>query len=309
MTTLPLATEAMPVLRQLTWLRDPAARQEASLLPLNQTALWTGFRVGIFRAESKVISNQVGENAALAMILRGRTRAQITSRGDRCDFSPGRDSVGVFAPCLDIAWTRWDCEPGAERLMIELNFADLDRAGDLEAMLAPRRSLRQDLTLRDGRLASLMRLIADEVRSGSPHGALYATSLTFGLAAYVFGELGEGGRKAPRERGKLTAAQKACVLDLVSKRLNSSVSLDDLAAAGGMSRFHFLRRFKNTFGVTPYRFVTDQRIEAAQRLLSETDLTLSDVAAATGFSSQSHMGTAMQLRLGVTPGQWRKLPR
>ena len=293
--------------RQVSWLREATVRPEPSLLHESQTAAWAGFRLGIFEAISKEVSGQRGEHAVLAMILRGRTRARIVSHGDQCDFSPGPDSVGLFAPCLDISWTRWDCEPGAERMMIELDFADLTRAGDLDAMVAGRRRvLRQDLTMRDGHIAALMRLIAAEVRLGSPHGSLYATSLSLGLAAYLFSEKGESGRTRVRERGRLTASQKSRVLDVVEQRLAEDIALDDLAAAAGVSRFHFLRLFKNSLGITPHRFVMDQRLAAARKLLAETDERLADVAASTGFSSQSHLSTTMRRRLGVTPKQWRR---
>ena len=292
--------------RQVSWLRDAAVRPEPSLLHESQTAAWAGFRLGIFEAVSKEVAGQRGEHAALAMILRGRTRARIVSHGDECDFSPGPDSVGLFAPHLDISWTRWECEPGAQRMMIELDFADLSRAGDLDAMVSrQRRVLRQDLTMRDGHVAGLMRLIAGEVRLGSPHGSLYATSLSLGLAAYLLSEKGESGRTRARERGRLTATQKCRVLELVQMRLAEDIALDDLAAAAGVSRFHFLRLFKNSLGVTPHRFVMDQRLAAARKLLLETNRPLAEIAANTGFSSQSHLCTTMRRQLGTTPRQWR----
>jgi AraC family transcriptional regulator len=293
--------------RQVSWLRDAAVRPEPSLLHESQTTAWAGFRVGIFEATSKEVTGQCGEHAALGMILRGRTRAQISSLRDRCDFSPGHDSVGLFAPHLDISWTRWDCQPGAERMMLELDFADLVRAGDVDAMVASqRRVLKQDLTMRDGHVATLMRIIADEVRHGSPHGLLYATSLSLVLAAYLFSEKGDSGSIRTRERGQLTASQKSRVLDVVQQRLAEDIALDDLAAAAGVSRFHFLRLFKNSLGTTPYRFVVDQRLAAARKLLAETDRRLGDIAASTGFSSGSHLCTTMRQRLGVTPKQWRQ---
>lgn len=293
-------------LRTMSLAADPAQPHEPSLLREPQMAAWAGFRVGISQAISIEMERQHGEHAALAMILRGRTRGRIRSRGEECDFSPGPNSVGLFAPKFDVSWTRWQCEPGAERFILELDFADLDQAGDLDQMLASRRTLRQNLTLSDHQLASLMRLIANEVRQGSPHGALYATSLSISLAAYLFSQHAVGGRTPTRERGVLTAIQKKQVLELVQRRLHENLSLDELAAAAGASRFHFLRLFKNSLGVTPYQFVMDQRIAAARQLLETTSLPLVDVAAAAGFSSQSHLSTAMRRRTGLSPGHWRR---
>jgi AraC family transcriptional regulator len=107
----------------------------------------------------------------------------------------------------------------------------------------------------------------------------------------------------------LTAGQRARVIELVQQRLSGELSLDDLAAAAGLSRFHFLRRFKNTLGVTPLRFVLEQRTAAARQLLEDTSLSLAEVASSVGFSSQSHLCVAMRRFSGLTPGQWRRAAR
>ena len=277
---------------------------EPSLLKPQQRAVWAGFRIDVAQAVSHE-GPAWGEHAFVAMILKGRTRARISSRGSKCDISPAADSIGLFAPHLEVDHSRWDCEPGSERMLLELDFTDLAQAGDLDALLPLRRALRQDLTLRDAQLASLMRLMAAEVRQGSPHGALYATSLSLALAAYLCEHHAGGARAPARERGTLTPVQKSRVLDLVESRLAENLTLDDLAAAAGwVSRFHFLRLFKNTLGVTPHRFVLNRRLEAACQLL-QTALPLADIALAAGFSSQSHLCTAMRRTLGLTPGQWR----
>jgi AraC family transcriptional regulator len=292
--------------RRLSWLRRPVAGAEPSLLHAAQTSAWAGFRVGIFQAQTTELTSQRGEHAALGMILKGRTRARIVSRGEDCDFCPGPDSVGLFAPQFEVDWTRWECEPGAERMIVELDFGDLERHGDLADLRPEHRTLRQDLPLRDSRLAAMMRLIADEVRDCSPHGALYATSLSLALASYVFNHHGRGGPSPSRERGGLSSAQKARVLDLVQRRLADDLRLDDLAEAAGVSRYHFVRLFRNSLGVTPHRFVLAQRVAAARHLLEQTRLPLAEVAAATGFSSQSHLCTTMRRESGMTPGQWRR---
>ena len=111
----------------------------------------------------------------------------------------------------------------------------------------------------------------------------------------------------PRERGRLTAAQRARVLQLIQERLAEDLTLEELAAAAGISRSHFARLFKSTMGVTPHQFVLDQRIAEARRLLEGTLMPLVDIAASTGFASQSHLCSAMRRHLGFPPGQWRRL--
>src|SRR4249920_194963 len=111
--------------RTLSWLRDAHMADEPALLRPSQVAAWAGFKVGIFAAQTTELTGQQGDSPALGMILKGRTRARIISRGEECDFSPGPDSVGLFAPQLEVAWTRWECEPGAERMVVELDFSEL----------------------------------------------------------------------------------------------------------------------------------------------------------------------------------------
>jgi AraC family transcriptional regulator len=298
-----------PLLPRPSWLIPPHKAPEPSVLSDSELSAWAGLRLSIFQAQSVELRGQQGEHPAVAMILRGRTHARIASRGQTCDFCPGPESVGLFAPMLDVAWTRWNCEPGAERLVVELDPGTLGRRDGIDTVLPPQRRLKQDLTLRDPQLATLLRLVADEVRGGSPHGALYAESLSLGLMTYLYADHGVGGTWPATRRSMLTAAQRAHVLDTVEDRLGEDLSIGDLAAAAGVSRFHFIRLFKHTFGMTPYRFVLARRIAAACRLLEQTDLPLAEVACTTGFGSQSHLSGAMRRELGKAPGAWRRAAR
>lgn len=287
--------------------RQQLADLEPSLLSESNASAWAGFRLGVFRATPHFIGKHEGEHPVLAMVVGGRTRARIASRGQDWDICPGQDTVGLFAPRLDVNGSHWVCEGDAERLVIELNLTDLQRTGDLDAMRLSPAALRQDLNITDAMLASLLRLMANEVRQGSPHGALYATSLSLGLAAYLSAAHVNRTRAMPRERGALTLAQRAQVLDLITQGLAGDLGLDELAGAAGVGRFHFVRLFKNSFGVTPHRFVMRQRAEAARRLLEKTGGRMVDIAAATGFASQSHLCTVMRREFGQTPGCFRRV--
>ena len=57
--------------------------------------------------------------------------------------------------------------------------------------------------------------------------------------------------------------------------------------------------------MTPHHYLTQKRVERAQDLLAQTDLSLSEIACAVGFSDQSHLARHFRHTLGVTPGQFR----
>ena len=121
-----------------SWLNLQQKAPEPSVLSDSALAAWAGLRLSLFQAQSVELRGQHGEHPAIAMILHGRTRARIASRGQTCDFCPGPDSVGLFAPMLDVGWTRWDCEPGAERLVIELDPGTLAGRDGIGSVLPPR---------------------------------------------------------------------------------------------------------------------------------------------------------------------------
>ena len=58
-------------------------------------------------------------------------------------------------------------------------------------------------------------------------------------------------------------------------------------------------------GVTPHKYVMQQRVEMAKRLLKQNELALADVATECGFTHQSHMGKLFKQQLGMTPKQYR----
>jgi AraC-like DNA-binding protein len=95
----------------------------------------------------------------------------------------------------------------------------------------------------------------------------------------------------------------------VDAHLGVSIDLATLAGVAGISIHHFARGFKQSAGVTPHHYLTQKRVERAQDLLAHTDLSLSEIAYAAGFSDQSHLARHFRQMLGVTPGQFRGAQR
>lgn len=94
--------------------------------------------------------------------------------------------------------------------------------------------------------------------------------------------------------------------DHLDRNFASVVGLDEAARIAGVSKFHFLRLFASTYGVTPGAYVTNRRIERAQDLLRTTNLTVTEVCMAVGYSSLGSFATRFRATTGETPGAFQQ---
>ncbi|MBE9075717.1 helix-turn-helix transcriptional regulator [Romeria aff. gracilis LEGE 07310] len=91
--------------------------------------------------------------------------------------------------------------------------------------------------------------------------------------------------------------------DYLHAHYASDVSLEELAAIAGLSRFHFCRVFHRKVGVSVSAYQTQLRIAQAKKLLLQ-GLPIATVATATGFYDQSHFGGQFKRQVGVTPARY-----
>ncbi|CAL9611432.1 HTH-type transcriptional activator RhaS [Streptomyces sp. enrichment culture] len=89
------------------------------------------------------------------------------------------------------------------------------------------------------------------------------------------------------------------------ERLADPVTLADLADEVHLSVYHLVRVFKKATGQTPHRFLTGLRVEAAKRLLRETDLTLDQIAPRCGFTGSGALSAAFLRHTGTRPSAYR----
>ena len=94
------------------------------------------------------------------------------------------------------------------------------------------------------------------------------------------------------------------VRELIATRCAETLTLDELAAVAGLSRYHFVRAFSRSFGMTPHAWQLDQRIQRARGLLDQ-GMSLADTALQLGFADQSHFQRAFKQRVAATPGEYR----
>lgn len=94
--------------------------------------------------------------------------------------------------------------------------------------------------------------------------------------------------------------------DLADREYAAPLDLDRLAAAAGVSKYHFLRVFRATYGVTPAEYVSRRRIERAQDLLRATNLTVTEVCHAVGFSSLGSFSSRFRSVVGESPSDFQR---
>ncbi len=109
----------------------------------------------------------------------------------------------------------------------------------------------------------------------------------------------------PARRIPASEATIATVREILRDRATENIGLDELAAAAGLSRFHLIRVFERRYGVTPFAYQRNQRIEKARAVL-RSGSSIADAAAAAGFSDQSHLGRSFRAVMGSTPGEYRE---
>lgn len=92
----------------------------------------------------------------------------------------------------------------------------------------------------------------------------------------------------------------------IDVNLRESLSLETIACAAYVSRSHLAQVFRNELQQTVWEYVSEQRLEKAKLMLSDTDLCIAEVARLSGLSRTSHFYARFATLTGVSPGQFRR---
>ena len=107
-----------------------------------------------------------------------------------------------------------------------------------------------------------------------------------------------------KKQQKIDSVNVRKVKELISDEININHSLDELMQESGLSRFHLIRSFKQTYGLSPHAYQLDERIKQAKNLL-KSGYSILDTSHLLGFADQSHLQRNFKKRLAVTPKQYQ----
>lgn len=243
------------------------------------------------------------ETLEFGYMLRGRARAE--GRGEHQGFV-------VDLPQDTVVLRRPPGMPGMFQLSSDDDLALLGLEFTVESAkrhLAPWRPMTQREPVLTAPLSAQERCLAWQILEagpGVPFGPLYRQGLTFQLLAVTLGRLhgitlGEAPRRVgPLERRKILAAR-----DLFDQCLEAPADLEVIAAQTGLPPAKLKAGFLHLLGMTPFRYVQEQRLQHARRLIEQEDCSVSEAAWRIGYTNVSHFGAAFRRRFGLLPSELR----
>ena len=99
------------------------------------------------------------------------------------------------------------------------------------------------------------------------------------------------------------------VLNYINEYYSDDLTLEKVAEHSGFSKFHFSRLFKKYTGITFYDYLINKRLQAAEQLLADADLSITEVALRTGFASISTFNRTFKRKKNCTPRDYRMMCR
>lgn len=98
----------------------------------------------------------------------------------------------------------------------------------------------------------------------------------------------------------------AASLRLIGEHLATSLTLADIARRVGTYEKRLSQVFRQRTGMTVFAYISEERIARGRQLLSDTDMTINDIASQTGFHNAGNFSTAFRERMGMTPSAYRQ---
>ena len=146
----------------------------------------------------------------------------------------------------------------------------------------------------NGRISLLMRWLFEESRASSPHSKTICNSFLHTLLAEFLNTL------SPREDPLVTSTR-----DFMRSRLDECLTLEHLADNVHLSKYHFLRKYKQLSGITPMEELRRLRVEHALGLILTTHSPLKVIARESGFANEYALSHMIRKYHNLPPGAIR----
>ncbi|WP_420605368.1 helix-turn-helix domain-containing protein [Novosphingopyxis sp.] len=217
-----------------------------------------------------------------------------------CDIGSGAYSVVPAGASF-----RWVTHGPIDFAHIYIKPTSLDRViGETFDRDPARISLCETLGKTDPLVISLSLTLIDEF-DHADSDCVYLGEIMHLLLSRIVGLHSDVGTAIGRARHALAPFRLRRAIDFIEGNLAAAIGVAEIAAASGVSPYHFSRAFRQSTGRPPYAYLVERRIAAAKPLLATSGLAISDIALRCGFTSLSQFSRVFRQHTGSTPSRYR----
>ncbi len=237
----------------------------------------------------------------LSFCLSGEVKRWYRSGVTTRVFDNGAPGFDIYGQTFERDFGKWKGVEGAS-LRLQLHPETIQR-------YLPDQALTFDLETRfaliDKPLREMVLILASELKNNQPNGLLFAEGVSMSILGWLHQHYAIK-RSLPHKEHRLSNRHKNQITDFITTSLGSELTVEKMAHEVGISPGHFAVLFRRTFSLTPHQYVLKKRTEKAAELLrAKPELSISEVAMATGFSSQAHLTYTFKRYLQQTPARWK----
>ncbi len=190
-------------------------------------------------------------------------------------------------------------------VMFDLEPEFIERAAG-EALRGGEVDIRPGRNVRDNFITQLGGALHSEFKNPSAVGGIYIESLAVTLAVHLLRNYSVAAQRLSEFSGGLSGLRLRRAVEYIDANLDQNLALAQIAETVGLSPYYFSRALKKSTGFAPHAYVVQQRITRAKKLLTETKIPVTEIAAAVGYANHSHFSTQFRKSVGVSPLAYRR---
>ncbi|MBN2711772.1 MAG: AraC family transcriptional regulator [Planctomycetes bacterium] len=145
----------------------------------------------------------------------------------------------------------------------------------------------------------LFALLEQKVEDVSPHGQRSASAVAYEILTLACSE--------PEKSGRTERVMEKCIGIIKQNCASPDLNVTYLARQVGVHRTSLSKIFKASMKMSPLEYILSVRIGKALRLLKNTDLSVAEVAAQTGFSNSNYFTNVIKKHIGIPPSSFRNM--
>ncbi|MEM6612758.1 MAG: AraC family transcriptional regulator [Cyanobacteria bacterium P01_C01_bin.72] len=171
----------------------------------------------------------------------------------------------------------------------------------------PKVKLQSQLRLRDPLIQQMALALKTELEIAGKDSKFYADSMATALGAHLLQRYGVKNSVVKEYRGGLAPYQLRVVIEYIQENLDRDLTLATIANLIGITPNYFASLFKQSMGISPYKYITQCRLETAKTLLRRRNLSIAAICYEVGFKNQSHFTRVFRQHFKITPRSYRNL--